>query len=126
MRCLARFEMNWLCSWEGKVCVQMFYSVGLVFNIGYFCKKFLFFIMESISLEDEDPRNMFITQESRNIVPLVPNFEEEEDPFFRIEIDNAGVGNAALRDPQYSDISEDDFEIPSSQAQVPKRPIEVG
>ena len=35
--------------------------------------------MTLCSLEDEEYGNMFITQEAKNIVPLVPNFDVESD-----------------------------------------------
>ena len=69
--------------------------------------------METYSLEEDDVSAMFITQESWDIVPLIPNLEEntEKDVEITEMLDGKHEVNA-----QYSDISDDEvFEIPSSQ-----------
>ena len=69
--------------------------------------------MEVYSLEEEDVGDMFLTQESRNIVSLVPNFEvENEEVTGESNLTELGV----VRAEHYSDISDaEDFEIPCSQ-----------
>ena len=71
--------------------------------------------MDVYSLEEEDVGNIFVTQQSRNIVPLVPNFEDEHD----METEEPAVTqNNNLWSTHNLDISEyDDFQIPCSQVQ---------
>ena len=71
--------------------------------------------MEFYSLEDEEGNNMFLTQESKEIVPLIPNFEVETD----MEVGNGGAAQKDnLCSNEYSDISDaEDFQIPCSQVQ---------
>ena len=72
-------------------------------------------IMELCSLEEEDYGDMFITQESPNIVPLVPNFNgdcEMDSNSDVLEIGKTGQ-------TKYSNISDvEDFELPLSQARL--------
>ena len=68
--------------------------------------------MELCSLEDDDYGDMFITQESQNIIPLVPDVDvdtEMGDDHKVLEIEKSVC-------PQYSDISDaDDFNLQPSQ-----------
>ena len=69
--------------------------------------------MEMFSLEEDDANALFITQESRNIVPLIPNFEENDGNVVESCSSNQAEHEVTT---QYSDISDDDvFQIPSSQ-----------
>ena len=72
--------------------------------------------MDMCSLEEDEHSDMFITQESRNVVPLFPNFDVESD----MEVGQGNVveiGNASQN--QYLDISDaEDFEVPSSQQEA--------
>ena len=70
-------------------------------------------IMDFCSLEEEDVGDIFLTQESREIVPLIPNFEVESD----IEmVETRSTQNTNRAATQYSDISdEEDVTIQSSQ-----------
>ena len=83
-----------------------------IFVIGNFCS----IIMDLYSLEDGDVGNIFVTQESRNIVPLVPNFDVEADSVMEVDsVPNPQSGT------QYSDISDDEFcGIPCSQVSQKK------
>ena len=75
--------------------------------------------MDVYSLEEEGPDNIFLTQTPRNLIPLVPNFEVENDNGIN------GVSltqNGDLCSGQYSDISDgEDVSIPSSQIQAGQR-----
>ena len=78
--------------------------IGLILN---------FFMMDTFSLEDDDCSDLFITQESRNVVPLFPNFSVNGDNSPNIEVADQGC---VPHGPVYSDISDDDLSnIPSSQ-----------
>ena len=69
--------------------------------------------MELYSLEDQSAGDMFLTQETSNILPLVPNFEHKDD---METCAGDAAQNGVLCQPIYSDISEDDaFEFPCSQ-----------
>ena len=71
------------------------------------------FIMELYSLEEEEGGDMFITQQNKNIVPLIPNFELNGESVMDT---NESAQNQVLCQPIYSDISDDDaFKIPCSQ-----------
>ena len=71
--------------------------------------------MAMFSLEDDDGNDLFITQESRELIPLFPSGLEEGN----------NEGNMCVESEkedvlfgQYSDISDDEvFDIPSSQKQ---------
>ena len=69
--------------------------------------------MEVYSLEDECVDNMFMTQGSQNILPLVPNFDVQHD------MGDEGINLTQTQNNEvttYSDISEDeDVNIPCSQ-----------
>ena len=71
-------------------------------------------MMDTFSLEEDDASELFITQESRNIVSLFPNFDGKSG-----NIGN-GTGDGDRNNKnacQYSDISDDEIiDIPSSQA----------
>ena len=72
--------------------------------------------MEVYTLEEEGMDNMFLTQSSQNILPLVPNFDVQHDmgneTVMLSQTENCDSNN-------YSDISdEEDVNIPCSQAQV--------
>ena len=74
--------------------------------------------MEVCSLEDDEYGNMFITQESRNIVPLVSNLDAEVEMDLGSDVLEIGKGAST----QYSDISDvEDFHLPSSQ----QRPVQM-
>ena len=71
--------------------------------------------MEVCSLEEDDVGDIFLTQSSRNLVPLVPNFGGESD---RGGLEVESTPNAVLCRPIYSDSSDqEDFDIPCSQVQ---------
>ena len=68
---------------------------------------------EQFSLEDDDGSDLFITQESWEIVPLFPIFEENYDKVPHVRPQQEGP---VPRVNYYSDISDaEDFEIPPSQ-----------
>ena len=70
------------------------------------------FNMDLCSPEEDDYGNMFIMQESRNVVPLVPNFDAESEMCEGSEILEISKQDAA----HYSDISDvEDFDMESSQ-----------
>ena len=72
--------------------------------------------MNLCSLEDQDYNELFITQEARNIVPLVQNDDGDFEMDLGVDLLEIGKGNK----PHYSDISDaDDFEMPSLQAPPP-------
>ena len=67
--------------------------------------------MEMYSLEEDEGNALFITQERRNLVPLVPNWDKSD-------ANSSETGGFVEAIKQYSDISDDDaFEISSSQIQ---------
>ena len=69
--------------------------------------------LENFSLEDDDSNGLFITQESREIIPLIPNMGNEESN--EGEVCDMGDVHAVTSTP-YSDISDaEDFQIPPSQ-----------
>ena len=71
-------------------------------------------IMENFSLEEEDTNGLFITQEAREIVPLIPDFNDSDGN--DMEFENSVVNQGHVENA-YSDISDvDDFDVPSSQA----------
>ena len=71
--------------------------------------------MEFFSLEEDEVDNMFVTQESKNIVPLVPKFDDENSMEVGVE---GAAQKAVLCSEPYSDISDaEDFQIPCSQVQ---------
>ena len=69
--------------------------------------------METYSLEEEEGSDIFITQKSQNIIPLVPNFDGEGDEPMDV-VQQANPSYWAV----FSDISDDDnVDIPCSQVQ---------
>ena len=46
-----------------------------------------------------------------------------DDPFINAGISQSQVGHEVVLDPQYSDISDDDFQIPSSQKHLGERSV---
>ena len=77
--------------------------------------------MEFYSLEDEEGDNIFLTQEPKDIIPLIPNFEVEAD----MDIEAGDMTQKEnLCQPQYSDISdEEDNPFPCSQVQYDSKGI---
>ena len=68
--------------------------------------------METFSLEEDEASQMFLTQESRNLVPLVPIFDDKDE-----EPQAAKLPENRQYPMDFSDISDEDFcDIPCSQA----------
>ena len=81
---------------------------------------------EEFSLEDDDYGNIFITQESSSNSDVVFDLDksgENEELFLGVKLTDFKSPNVSqvdtIRNPMYSDISDDDdledFQIPSSQ-----------
>ena len=69
--------------------------------------------MENFSLEEDDGNELFITQESREIVPLIPNMDNNDEN----DVEFLGVSHGGeSHSMHYSDISDDEMlQVPSSQ-----------
>ena len=77
--------------------------------------------LENFSLEDDDANGLFITQESREIIPLIPDMSENYDSASEFVFETDGK---PITQVEYSDISDEEIiNVPSSQ---PCKPVAVG